>query len=55
MNSLLKGDNSTRRYGGLNNKRERLLKGNDHVIKGTIYIQIKDFPKHRKVTYGIFM
>ena len=57
MGSLLKVDNSIRWYGGLSNEWGRLSQGNDHGIKGTdtlVYIQNKEIPKDRKVTYGFF-
>ena len=58
MGLLLKGGNSTRWYGGLNNEWVRISQGNDYEIKGTdtlVYIQNKEIPKDRKITYRSFV
>ena len=58
MGSLLKGENSTRWYGGLSNEWDRLSQGNDHGIKGTetlVYIQNEDITIDRKLTYRSFV
>ena len=58
IGSLLRGENSNRWYGCLINEWGRFSQGNDHGIKGTdtlVYIQNKDIPKDRKITYGSFV
>ena len=55
IGSLLRGENSNRWYGCLINEWGRFSQGNDHGIKGTdtlVYIQNKDIPKDRQITYG---